>query len=1205
MITHLSVRLSWHDSGWNGKICKSPQKNKYCTSLPHIRENKNELIEIKHKDQSLSNFKEEDYDPPCKAEIGIFSDHTYPITFTHPIENWNVPPLPETFTPYTFCPAPYRWFQYAEYNKIREKEKLQLRDLSPQDKSGSWIGDVRLQEKLLNAFWDKIEEKKSIVVFYVNSAPVEEDTKRIIIGIGRVLKKGKIRFYGSSDKRPDPNPVWQRMVTHNFPAEGFRLPYQEYLEQGLDPKHIVLTAPRDFERQFKYVTEHVSDSSLLVIVEQLSKIIDNIEKDLLEGRIKLKEDWNKRKKWIQSLMQELWKNRGQYPGIGCVLNFLGFTKGLSYQKEVLYNLEQDNENVLQHTLDILDGKKVAENNYKRDFEYAYIKWRAYSKDKNIRKFLELLMRLEISEDQIERLIKKELRIESGLNFSEIELVNNPYLIAELDKGLLTRKGEIKSERIPFDIIDQAMIPSFYLPEKYKLDDDRRVRALMIETLKEAASEGDSLLSLHDILLKIRERFPEERTCIPDPYLINSNRKFYEECIEFIGENTDFVALKYIRDYERTIAVKIKELIEGNEYNKSIPNWETIMNKRFGAVADSELGIETEKIARIEKTNALNILFSKKFSILTGKAGTGKTEVLNILIEGLIESEKQKAKDFLILAPTGKARVRINKTLNIPNLEAKTIHQHLNLLGWLDDSFNFKFEGGEKTFARTIIIDECSMLAEDLFATLIRSIDFTNVSRFILVGDPNQLPPIGPGRPFDDIIRWLKNNENYYNNLAVLKERVRQKKKDSLCLQLADGFLRDFKSKDIEEIYCLINEEKIIENDDLSVYFWDTLEELYSQLDKALNKLGINDYDTYKESVGISSNWDAKKCESWQVLSPVKQKEICGTGSINNYLQNKFLGKTLEKWRRGGYYGKGLSFPKPFGETKDIIHEDKVIQNINTRKLECYPDNPDKYVANGEIGIVKSPYGFKDRLNVRFSDQSEYWYTYYNGGKEQSVEFNLDLAYAITIHKSQGSDFENVILIIPEGTYNLSMEMMYTALTRFKKKTFLLLQKGIDTLQKYRHASSSETDNRNTYLFTLAVRDDISDIPYAENRIHKTSSGFLVRSKSEVIIANALIKAGIQLSEKNYEKKLVSKNNPYDYKLPDFTFMINSTEFYWEHLGMLSVDSYKKSWDRKLRWYKENGYYPQLIISQDGEDGSIDSQEIDRLVEQRIKLTNIK
>ena len=120
-----------------------------------------------------------------------------------------------------------------------------------------------------------------------------------------------------------------------------------------------------------------------------------------------------------------------------------------------------------------------------------------------------------------------------------------------------------------------------------------------------------------------------------------------------------------------------------------------------------------------------------------------------------------------------------------------------------------------------------MMAVDLFATLIKSIELSNVTRFILVGDPNQLPPIGPGRPFGDIVKWLKDNDQYKGHLGLLSERVRQKSRDSVCLNLADGFLRDFKSKDVESIYNLMEQDKLNVGD-LHFTEWKEYDELMQQ-----------------------------------------------------------------------------------------------------------------------------------------------------------------------------------------------------------------------------------------------------------------------------------------------------------------------------------------------------------------------------------------
>ncbi|MDD3827862.1 MAG: hypothetical protein PHY79_18000, partial [Anaerolineae bacterium] len=135
-------------------------------------------------------------------------------------------------------------------------------------------------------------------------------------------------------------------------------------------------------------------------------------------------------------------------------------------------------------------------------------------------------------------------------------------------------------------------------------------------------------------------------------------------------------------------------------------------------------------------------------------------------------------------------------------------------------------------------------------------------------------------------------------------------------------------------------------------------------------------------------------------------------------------------------------------------------------------------------------------------------------------------------------------------------------------------------------------------------------------IHRTRRGVLVRSKSEVIVADILDSLG-GLSWK-YEEPLRSPVNPHDYRLPDFTIGFEGDEYYWEHLGMLSTPAYRQAWERKRRWYEETmgypvvgddepdrevepGTSPLVITSRDGDDGSIDAQRIDYLVRRYILL----
>jgi hypothetical protein len=132
--------------------------------------------------------------------------------------------------------------------------------------------------------------------------------------------------------------------------------------------------------------------------------------------------------------------------------------------------------------------------------------------------------------------------------------------------------------------------------------------------------------------------------------------------------------------------------------------------------------------------------------------------------------------------------------------------------------------------------------------------------------------------------------------------------------------------------------------------------------------------------------------------------------------------------------------------------------------------------------------------------------------------------------------------------------------------------------------------RNTNLFGLTVRPEGIGIPYPERLIHRTTSGDLVRSKSEVIVADVLTSLGISFK---YERRLESRADARDFRLPDFTVQYEGETWYWEHLGMLTTPSYAEAWARKKEWYTHNGYLDRVITSEDAPDGSIDAAKIER------------
>ena len=138
------------------------------------------------------------------------------------------------------------------------------------------------------------------------------------------------------------------------------------------------------------------------------------------------------------------------------------------------------------------------------------------------------------------------------------------------------------------------------------------------------------------------------------------------------------------------------------------------------------------------------------------------------------------------------------------------------------------------------------------------------------------------------------------------------------------------------------------------------------------------------------------------------------------------------------------------------------------------------MANGEIGLVVST--TKASLDVAYSTQADVTYRYYRN----QVDENLELAYALTVHKSQGSDFDIVFLVLPKTAATLSRELLYTGLTRFRQKMVLLIERDTTVLEKLRNPQCSDTLLRNTNLFVTAVRPESVERYYAAHLIHRTA-----------------------------------------------------------------------------------------------------------------------
>jgi hypothetical protein len=1194
--------LVWHDRGWDGHICDQPGKNAYCVVQQHIREALADPKKLEREEcaAGLPLAQLEGWQPPCSRDPIAFSKIGYTITHNDPLEFRQLPPVREEIPPYSVCPSPYRWMREENFRTICEDERLDIREADIKDKEVGWVFERDRQIELLKNFWAKLEKGKSLLFFYCNHGnPLDETLNRVLLGVGRISQIGPQLFFGTKlPKFPDQYPIWSRCITHDFENQGFRLPYHEYLKAGHDPKNILCPVPEGAILNFSYVAEQLGDDMAVGALERLVQSVQAVKDEA-----KVPGDWDRHLVWLNDVLSEVWQNRGPFPGIGSVLQYLGCESGTAFQRQVLVPLLDKGENAWEYVLAILEGRKKCEQKqYAKTLKQAGDRWTAYKEPR--RNLLTQLVRFELSPAQVERIANPDKRAECGIVGTDNEIVANPYLLSEMDQS----DGE--SDLIAIETVDRGMRPEgaaarFIDKEDVCAQDDpRRIRGVAVAVLQGAAQNGDTLLPFAETVNRITTRFPERRACRPDRDLVLGQASFYQEALDFrVDGDPPTMALKWLSELEREVSNRLPRRTKTkNPPPKAGWSWEKLLLEEFGQKSGSKLPPEVEARARKEKAEALEKLYEGRFSVLCGRAGTGKTSVLKVFLKGLEELEGKRP--ILLLAPTGKARVRLmdrTKRDDGTARDAYTIHQFLMRHKWLNpENFVLKLQGGDQHGAPTVIIDEASMIPLDLLGVLFRALDLNKVSRLILVGDPNQLPPIGPGRPLVDIIAWLEADAERKKCLARLMERARHEDHESQALQLADGYLSDDTSPGDDDMLSRVAREDV--GGDLEVRYWRDGSQLEEQLAASMRKHlkladGNKAYIPFNVSLGFSE--DCKQCEAevaerWQILSPVRNHEF-GTTEINRKIQAKYRGGMLNYSK-----GKGL---KPFGE-QEIVWTDKVMQAINCRKTS-YPKSDDglNYVANGEIGLVVATSKGKDRpdsVKVQFSTQplSSYYYS------RTDVDGQLELAYALTVHKSQGSDFDIVFLILPKSASTLSRELLYTGLTRFRQKMVLLIERDTAVLEKLRSPQCSDTLLRNTNMFVLAVRPESVGRYYAEHLIHRTPpspqhpNGILVRSKSEVIVAGTLSKLGISYE---YEQKLASKDNPNDFRLPDFTVSYEGDTYYWEHLGMLSVPSYREGWDHKRQWYEDNGVLDRVITSEDGPDGSIDATAIERIARTKILL----
>ena len=1105
---NLASLVAWHDSGWNGRVCKNPKENKYCESFGYVRWRKNTFCR-NNANINLGNLKNRACSEAvmfCNGEVIDDGGRAPGIFFTN-------------------------------NDKIKREIKEQL---------------------------NMVNGKYSII--YVRENPLSES--RVIIGCVRIRdilklnnsKKSMMGFDVDFDVKND-------II--------FALPYQELLEycknNSVNIPDDLIFEVGEFERYFKGMSNFISDEVVIQILKKGLDILEKFSKFMEENpdfnkyltdeniafRLHVMKKFDEFVENIRKVIVELEGSKYKYPGLPGVLYFLGMENAYSKYIEIWKNEgENGEENLYNAFLECLENKRG-----NLDFgitEKVINKFMAQREE-----FKEFLKNYAVYyEFSGYKLGKINEQYEKGFVNLE-ELIKNPYVLVE---DLKEGNGV---ERIIFEELDSW--EKRRLNKNFNEYNPYRVRALLVEILKRHLSLGNTVISTKD-LKDFFETMDENILKITfDEFLgiIKNYNNIISEKVEIVKkeiknnnnkEIIELYILKEIRNYEKIIEDTINHLLKSELPNIDLNPLEIREKLREGNKKPKGVSNEEYENALDIQVEAVINLLKNRVGILTGPAGTGKTTVIKTIVR--LMKEKENLRNILILTPTGKSAMVVKEKLD-RLADIKTIHRFISkeFRSYFDFDYYIlklnEISNNEKKKVDAIIIDESSMVDIKTMGWLLGTINLDNLKYLIFVGDINQLPPVDAGKPFYDIYKHLER----VNSQSICKLDTVLRADSKKVVDLSKLFLNDIndeeKTKILDEmlkikrnlgsheIYMIKDNANDMEKEIITI---DVVKDgnIRKSLEDAIeNILKENNKEDFFKFAVFNDNL--------QILTPTKTKGEFGSYIINlfikqesKFIPNEYKNKMLWKW----FFGDGKV-------------ADKVIQVKNNYNKWIYNTNRRQWGKNGVFnGMVGYTYTSKEwnKYKSKYETKTIVKF-YYPGIEAYTDEQEMEHAYAITIHKSQGSGFENVILIIPRGLNKfVSKEMLYTAITRSKKRLYIIVEEDI---KNFLDANISELSRRKTNLFGNFNTSYL--IPYLENRQIITINGENVRSWQECVLANLFHEVGIEyiyepLSE--YSKIGV---------LPDFKLNAMNKTILWEHYGMVDNESYLARQKEKEEIYKNAGF----------------------------------
>ena len=512
------------------------------------------------------------------------------------------------------------------------------------------------------------------------------------------------------------------------------------------------------------------------------------------------------------------------------------------------------------------------------------------------------------------------------------------------------------------------------------DSDFRIRSGLLYTLMLAAAEGHCYLPQSILLKKAGELLGLE-PALMEPQLGNlaMDKKLVMK-MPAPGEEECRVYASTYYYAELNCARMLHDLNVRAEDEQFLPAQEQGIGEKIDRLAQ-ELEIELDAL---QKKSVLESVRNGIF-ILSGGPGTGKTTTINVIIRYFLA----EGMDIYLAAPTGRAAKRMTEATGY---ESRTIHRMLELSGEVSGesrAARFERNEGNPLEADVIIVDEMSMVDIFLFQALLKAVMVG--TRLIMVGDVNQLPSVGPGQVLQDIM-----NSGRFPTV-VLEKIFRQAGESDIVwnahrIHAGEELALDNKSRDFF----------FLERNDTNVIY------------KHMIQLITEKLPSYVEA----QPYDI------QVLTPMRKGKL-GVETLNGILQRYLNPASAEK--------------KEYTSGETLFREnDKVMQIKNNYQLEWeivsrygIPIDKGTGIFNGDIGIIRQINDYAHEVVVEFDEHRRVTYAY-----AQLDE--IELAYAVTIHKSQGSEYPAVIMPLLTGPKMLfNRNLLYTGVTRAKNCVTIL------------------------------------------------------------------------------------------------------------------------------------------------------------------------